>query len=151
MVQDARQRTKTFLDAYLEQANVTKDNDTTYAIFKTMYAFPPYPLALEFKAPSIISIIYAIDKANSTPRIQSNRTPYGYDEHVPIIICSMDKTGVTGTLVNDKAAIELRRICEENPTGSLRHLEFARNEDQRFGGETLYKNRYVMHYRRDTT
>lgn len=151
MVQDARQRTRTWLDAYLDQSNVLKDDGVSQAIFKTMWAFPDYPLKMEFKAPSVICGIYAVGEPESKALIGHDREAYAYVEEVPIFICAMNKAGATATLVKSQMRIELRRICQEYPTGSIRHLDFVRSEDERFGGETLYKDRLSLRYKRDTS
>ena len=151
MAQDARYRTKAWLDTYLVPANVTKDDDVSHATFQVMFAFPDYPLTREFKSPSVVCVIYAVGEPTSTPTRNYNQSAYGYDEQVPIFICSMDKTGVTGTLVKWKAEAELRRITETYYEGSLRGLDRRADRDQRFGSETLYMTEYTLRYWRDTT
>jgi hypothetical protein len=150
MVSDARSRTKVYLDKYLNGSNLTKD-DGSSASFVVMYANPDYPMVLEFKSPSNVDLIFAIGEPNSTPMIDSDKSPYGYEEHIPIRICCIDKTGITGTKLKWKAEAELRRVTEVYFLGSLRTMETSRPEDQRLGSTILYSRDFVLNYRRDTT
>lgn len=151
MASDARDRTKVFLDTYWTPANATDDNGNSLGE-QVMYAYPEYPLELEFKAPSVIDVIIAVDQASSEPMMDPvTQAPYGYEEHVPIEIITTDKTDVTATKALWQAEAEVRRILEAYPTGSLRSFERTRPATRRLGSTTLWSAEYVWNYRRDTT
>lgn len=153
MVADARKQTKTFLDTYLTNANLLKDDDVTQVVFVVIYAFPDYPLLREFRAISgvAVDLIYAIGDPNSTPLLGHDQIPHGYMEHVPIYTFCIDKTGITGTKLKWKAEAELRRICETQSTGSQRAVERRGDNDKRLGSTILYSSEFVLKYRRLTT
>lgn len=72
----------------------------------------------------------------------------GYIENVPITICTVDKSGITGTKLRWKAEAELRRVAETYPLGSLRTLERMSDNEQRLSSTTLYSVTYIIHYKR---
>ena len=150
MASDARYRTKYYLDYYWVSGNATND-DSNPLMVQTMYAYPEYPLEYEFKSPSNKDVIIAIDQPNSKPMMDPvTEAPYGYEEHVPIEIISVDKGNVTATKAIWQAEAEVRRILEENPTGSLRSVEQISGATRRLGSTTLWSAKYVWNYRRDT-
>lgn len=149
MVADARANTKTFLKTYLNYNNIHKDDGiASYAI---IYKNPPYPVELELKPPSPLSVLFAIGEPNSSAVVGHDHIPYAYEEQVPIYIITVDKAGVTGTTTKWSAEAELRRICEEYPLGSIRSLDRRSDHDRNLGSTTLYVTEYVMTYRRDLT
>lgn len=153
MVTDARSNTKTWIDTYWTAANVTKDDGSTLASTACMYADPNYPLLLEFRAPTApVDGLILIGEPNSTPMMDPvTRGPYGYEEHIPITVATIDKTGVTGTKLKWKIEAELRRIAETQPLGSVRSFERRGDKDQRLGSTVIYMTEWVLNYRRDTT
>jgi len=153
LVSDARSQTKTYLTTYLRNAQLTKDDDATQVSFAIIYANPDYRLTLEFYAPyDPVDLLYVIGTPNSTPLMDPvTQKPYGYEEHVPIEIVCIDKTGITGTKLRWKAEAELRYVTETYPTGSLRSLERMGDNDQNLGSTILYSAKYILNYRRDPT
>lgn len=156
MVQDARQRTKVYLDTYLTAANITKDDGSSLASFAVIFANKYYPLLEEFYASSSpVDVLFCIGEPNSTALTDTDQAPYGYEEHVPIEIVCVDKLGVTGTKMKWTAEAELRRVCETNPLanplGSQRFLQRIGPNDQDMGSTVLYGVRFVLNYVRDLT
>lgn len=150
MVQDARQRTKTYLDTYLSDSNLTKDDGTSKASYIVAFGMPDYSIIRIFKDKQI-DLIFTVGEPNSTPLRNYDLSPYGYEEHVPIQIFCINKSGITGTKLKWKAEAELRRITEAYPTGSERSLERRGDRDERLGSTILYSTEFMLTYRRDTT
>jgi len=151
MVQDARQRTKTFVDTYLRNTQLTRDNDSTEVKFITAFGKPNYPLTKVFKSKKV-DLVFSVGVPNSTPMMDPvTQTPYGYEERVPIETFCIDKTGITGTKLQWKAAAELRYITETYPTGSQRSFEAETPNEVNLGSTILYSQRFTLNYRRDTT
>jgi len=151
MVQNARQRTKVYLDSYWTPANTLKDDSVSQLGTEIMYAWPPYGLDLELKAPSVVDVVLALEQSTSHPILDFDGAAIGYNESIPIKIRSMDKTGVTATLAIEQAENEVRRILEVYPSGSIRMLERTRPATRMLGQEWLWGADYVMTYERDTT
>lgn len=152
MVDDARQRTKEYLDTYLSNGNLTEDDGTTQVKFAVIWENPPYPIEREFRGSPAVDLLFVVGTPNSSPMMDPvSQVAYGYEEHVPIITQCIDKTGITGTLLRWKACQELRRIIKAYPTGSHRALKEERPSEQHLGSIIVHAQRLVMNYRRDTT
>jgi len=152
MVQDARQRTKTYLDTYLRNAQLTMDDGSTQVAFAVIYENPPYSIEDEFRATSSsVDLLFAIGTPNSSPLLKHDLTTYGYEEHVPLITQCIDKTGITKTLLRWKACVELRYVAETYPTGSQRVLEEERPFEQHIGSIIVAAQRFVLNYVRGVT
>lgn len=146
---DARSNTKTWLDTYLRNAQLTKDN-STYTTFITHYDKPNYPLERVFKVKNV-DLTFAIEQPTSEPMIDSDQTVYGYDEHVGIVTSVVDKVGITGTNLMWKAVRELRYVAETYPLGSHRSFLVEEPKTQNLGSTIIHSVRCVLGYRRDTT
>lgn len=164
MVVDARFRSKEWLDAHIRNAQLTKDDDSTEINWVAMYSEPQYPLALEFYGSSSspqhpwrwhgskkIDLIYAIEQPSSEPLIDTTRNVYGYSEQSPIVVCTLDKPGITGTNLMWKGVAELRYVGEAYPLGSQRTFREERPATQHLGSTVLHATRCVLGYWRDTT
>ena len=156
MVDDARSRTKVYLDEYWDPMNTVADNGITLLKTRIIYAFPNYPLIYEFIERSIeVDVIIAIDQAISKTERDFDGSPYSYSESVPIKIRSVNKSGVTASLAIWQAEAEIRRILETYPlassTGSVRSLERTSPARLLLGQEPLWGADYIMTYERDTT
>lgn len=150
MVDDARYRTKVWLDTYLSNANLTKDDDSTQVTFITAFGYPDYPLLRVF-IDKAVDLVYSVGKPVSTPMMDPlTQSPYGYNEKVPIEITCITKQGVTGLKLLWKAEAELRRIAETNPEGSVRNLSDSTDITQMMS-TIIHGVRVEMTYRRDTT
>lgn len=141
--EDARYRTKVYLDTYLLSSNLLNDisEPVTYAV---IYANPNYPLSKEFRASSDeVDLLFLIGKPTS-------ELMYGvrYTEHVPITVCTIDKTNLTGTKLTWTAEKELRRIAETYPHGSLRSVERISDSEIQLGSTVLYSTTFMLNYRR---
>lgn len=150
MVQDARQRTKVYLDAYLDNSNLTKDDDTSEVNYLVAFGYPDYPILKVFHTKRI-DLIFSIGDPESTALLGYDLEPYGYHERVPIKTFCVDKPGITGTKLRWKAEAELRRVAKEYPEGSQRSVERMRDNDQRLGSTILYSREFILDYKRDTT
>jgi len=151
-VQDARQRTKIYLDEYLDEDSMTFDNDTTLATYTVMYAYPPYPLWLIFKNPLNYDVVYFIDKPTSTPEsVDWDGSILGYKESIPIHVHALNKTGLTAEKLLWKAEAELRKILEEHPVGSYRSITVTKTNNIQFNGVVFHGFTLTLNYVRDTT
>ena len=147
--QDARQRTKVYLETYILDANITKDNDLTQATWKVFFGFPDYPLSRIFKDKAV-DLVFCVDTATSKSMRDFRQYPYAYDEVVPIEIFAVDKTGITGTKLRWKAEAELRRITEAYPLASIRWIVRGQENQKNLGSQTLYSVKYELGYIRPT-
>lgn len=133
--EDARSRTKTFIETYVTDSSAVKP---------VMFAFPDYPLVKEFFASSDPATgVFAVGEATTTGRIGVR-----YTEHLPIHIVAVDKHGLSGTKMVQHMENVLRYALEAHPTGSLWALDRRTDTTQRFGSTTLYDREFVMGYRR---
>jgi len=147
--QDARQRTKVYLETYILDANITKDNDLTQATWKVFFGFPDYPLSRIFKDKAV-DLVFCVDTATSKSMRDFRQYPYAYDEVVPIEIFAVDKTGITGTKLRWKAEAELRRITEAYPLANIRWVTRVGDNEKKLGSQTLYSVKYELGYIRPT-
>jgi len=144
-LEDARYRTKVYLQTHISNSYLTKDDDNTQVSFTVMFANPNYLIELEFYAASNpVDLIFCI----GTPDSVALPVGVGYIENMPITIWTIDKTGITGTKLRWKAERELRRICEDYPHGSLRTWDRLSDNEQHLGGTVLYSVNYIMRYKR---
>lgn len=149
---DARYRTKLWLDAYARVAQITKDNDSTQASWATIFNEPPYTLKNEFRAASSpVQGLYVVDESNSTALVNHDLLTYGYLEHVPVHVCTVNSTACNGEALLWKMIAELRYVAETYPTGSLRLMESERKQDHDLGGMWLYDRVFTLEYERDKT
>ena len=148
--QDARYRTRVYLSTYLDAPSLTKDDDVSLAPYTVIFAKPNYPIIKEF-IDLANDIIFFVGEPVSEPLLNTDQVPYGYEEHVPITIMTVDKPDCTGTKLKWKAEAEIRRICETYPTGSQRSLEKREGEDLLIGRVVAYQTILIMSYRRNTT
>lgn len=150
MVSDARTQTKTYLTTYLNNANLTKDDDSTPVTFIVKFEGADYPLTLVFFGSKNVDLVYAIKTPTSRALIGHDFTPYGYEESVPIVIFTITKSDITGDLLRWKAEAELRRVTETYPLGSVRTLSRMAESTLKLGGTTLYSVTYELKYMRST-
>jgi hypothetical protein len=150
-VQDARQRTKTYLDTYLTAGNLLKDDAVTEVSYITAFGDPTYPFEMVFYEPKNCDLVYCIFKPDTAALVDWDGTIYGYNERVPIKVYTVTKQGITGTKLLWQGEAELRRIVETYPLGSYRSLSKIDDSERDMGGWTLYSSEYVLSYERDTT
>lgn len=149
---DPRERTKVYVDTYVRDAQLTKDNDSTQATWACIFSDPPYHLSHEFRAASSpVQGLYVVEMPRSKPLLDLDQVPYGYDESVPIHICTVNSTSCTGTALNWKMEAEMRYVCENNPTGSQRSFDFSAKHNRDLGGMWLYDREFMLNYRRNIT
>ena len=147
-VYDPRERTKLFLDTYLEPDEILKVNGVP-AVWAVLWAVPDYPLSREFRAATdAVDLLFVISKPDSKALLDSDQTPYGYDEEVTIETYCIDKTDVVGTKLKWQAEKQLRKALQDHPFGSHRSLSRSENNDQWIGGVYVYGDRFVLSYMR---
>jgi hypothetical protein len=148
MVDDARVRSKTYLDTYLVAANLTQDDGSTPLVFHCMYTQPEVPFVWLFNGKGN-DALFIIGKPESTAITDYDGGIIGYNEKVPITIYTKDKPGVTGTKALWTCEAELRRIVELYWLGSFRSLNRMGDKTQDMGGWTLYGAEYNLTYERE--
>jgi len=141
-VEDARYRTKDYLETYLNAAVLPN--------FIVAYGKPDYPMTSVFKTKGV-DLIYSLAEPTSEAVQDFDHYAIGYNEHVPVTILCIDKDNIDGTKLMWQAETELRRVTETYPEGSLRALEPRRSRTERLGSVTLYSAEYSLDYLRDTT
>ena len=143
---DARHRTKVYLEEHVNNANLTEDDDSTTVKFIVAYAFPDYPWLRVFQDKSV-SLVFAVD----TPETEALPVAVGYLENVPITIWCINKAGISGTKLRWKAEAELRRVAETYPVSSLRTLTRLTDNEKNLGSTVLYSVTYNLRYKRYVT
>jgi hypothetical protein len=152
MVQDARQRTKVFLDTYLTATNMLWDDGVTALTTITTFADPDYPFLEVMYGGKNVDVVFSIDQSMAEPKVDWDGTIYGYREQVPITLYAVTKQGRAGPKILWQGEAELRRIVETNPTGSYRSIRRVASRNQALGdGTLLHSVEYVLTYDRDTT
>jgi len=138
-VEDARSRTKTYWETYLDYDKLQNKS------FIVAYSNPDYSLTRVFLDKEI-DIIFAVNQSSGTPMMDPvSQAPYGYVESVPTDVQALDPQ------LMHLGGAELRRITESYPGGSKRNLETMRPTTIRLGSHTVYSQRHILNYRRDTT
>jgi len=141
---DARHRTKVYLEEHVNNANLTEDDDSTTVKFIVAYAFPDYPWLRVFQDKNV-SLVFGV----GTPETEPLPVGVGYIEKVPVTVWCINKAGISGTKLRWKAEAELRRICETYPAGgSLFTWQRLGDNEKNLGSTVLYSVEYVMRYKR---
>jgi hypothetical protein len=153
MAQDPRYRTKLWLDTYLSNANLLKDDGTTQVTFITAFQDPPYPMERVFFLSKDVDLVYSIDQPTSTPGgVDWDGTTYKYREVVPVTPQTVTKQGINGNKLLWQAEAELRRVAETYPLSSYRNIARTGPPQIRdMGGWRLFQITYQVTYERDTT
>src|SRR4030042_1833289 len=146
-MEDARYRTKVWLNQYLTAGNLTEDDDSTEATTHICYADPPYPLTKVFLGKNI-DLAFLLHNVQVTPLYDVFKRAYAFEETVPIEICCIDKTGITGAKLEWKAENELRRIQFTYPLGSIRQFAKTSESNRNLGSTTLYSRTLSLKYKR---
>jgi len=153
---DVRYRMKVWLDQsspddIIRASQITKDDDSTTADFAVIFNNPPYQIWREFRGDSNMEGLFVVDQPNSTALIGAlTKQPYGYEEHVPVHIVTVNSTGCSGSALASKMEAELRYACENYAIGTdrVRNVERRGKRDIRVGGMALYDTEFVVSYRR---
>jgi len=147
-VDDPRERSKTWLDTYLPSETLKKNDGSTAATYITCWANPPYPISKVYVTKGV-DLIFAINRGNSNPLVDSDHYTIGYEEKISILSCAIDKTGISGDNLMWQGEKALRHICETYPLGSLRNFETMIPKTQSLGSTILYSVECVLEYERD--
>jgi len=150
MVDTAQNRTKVWLDTYWLPANITKDDGSTLATTISAFDWPDYPITRLFLDKNVDGAV-SIGQASSKAIVDVDHYPYGYEEVVPILLCAIDKPGITGVKLLAQMDEELRIIGEAYPLGSIRRLTGSKPKTERLGSYFLFSVEYSLTYRRDVT
>jgi len=148
---DPRSRTKHWIDEYVRDASILKDDGVTQASWDCMFSDPPYPLRLEFRGASNMNGFYVVGQPNSAPEVGHDKYIIGYDERVPVHIVTVDSAGCSGHQLQWRMDAELRYVCETYPLGSLRTLNKRSSRDVMLGSMKLYDTEYELRYMRNKT
>ena len=122
---------------------------STAVSYIVAYGLPNYPLTRVFVDKGV-DLIFSIGEPIAEPLFNTDQVPFNYEEHVPITVFTVDKTGITGTELKNKAEVELKRLCETYPTGSQRSMERIGDKDLIIGKTIIYGTEWTLNYRRDT-
>lgn len=150
---DPRYRSKLFLDTRLRPAQITKNDDVTQAAWAVVYAEPPYPLALEFRATSdAVQGLYAVGQPTSSIALPScDNSVYAYIDTVPILVAAIDSEGCNGDALHQKMVAEVKYVLETYAEGSFREQSDIIPATVQLGSTTVYQSIVVMDYTRDNT
>ena len=152
---DPRYRTKVWLDTYLTGANLLKNNGSTQASSITQFSDPPYSIPRIFYGGKDVDIVFTILSPSSTPVLGAFHKAYAYEETVPIMVSTLDKTAITGVNLLWQGDLELRRLQETYATVcTTRSLfrSFTKTSDsvEDVGGMRLFNSVYELRYKRAT-
>jgi hypothetical protein len=137
---NATHRTKLWLDTYLSNVSLPA--------YITAYSYPTaYNLIRVFKDKAI-DLVFSIQKTDSSPLYNGDKTLFGYEENINVTINAIDKDVAASTLIQ-QAENEITRLCDTHQFGSLRFLKTNRNTTKRYGAFAVYGSEYVLSYRRD--
>lgn len=148
---EARKQIRAFLTAGLNDDNITRDDGSTKAAYCVIYTNPNYSILKEFVASNNpVDGVYAIGKPETMQLLGHDQTTYGYEEHVPIFIYTIDKAGVTGERLQSKMEAEIMRVCEKNLIENKYRGRLERRNDtkKRFGSTILYYTEFALNYTR---
>lgn len=134
-VRDARWLTKDYWQDYISDDNLQGYN------WIVCYSDPPYPLMRVFRD-KYYDIIFAVSQPVSDPLVDGAQEIYGYEEHVPTHIFTLD------TKLAHLAETELRRIAKDYPDGSRRTLDRRASRVIELGSTKLYDTEFILNYRR---
>ena len=155
MVEDARQRTVRYIEAYDTPANITKNNDATQARIIKTYENPRYPLTRVVFDPKNVDGIITVGTPTSEALYDWKKEPYAYRETVPIYLDAFTKQGITADLLRWKMEQDIRNITELYPmlgaTGygsSVRLLNRMVPISRPFGLLKCSSVRYDLEYKR---
>lgn len=148
---DPRERTKTWIDSYIRNAQITKNDGATEASWACLFKNPLYPLALEYRGASNMNGLYPVGQPVTTPLIDSDSTVYGYIEEIPIFTDTIDSTDCGGDQLLWKMEAELRYVFQNHPEGSYRGPQTRRPNLIDLGSTRLYEVESSLRYERDLT
>ena len=156
MVEDARQRTIKYIEAYDIPANITKDNDTTEAYIINQFENPPFiPLTRIIFSPKNVDGIRTPHTPTSEAIHDWKKEIYAYKENVPITLDAFTKQGITADKLRWKMEQDLRNTVELYPmlgaTGygsAVRMLPRMSPVERNLGMLKISSVRYDLEYKR---
>jgi len=155
MPTDPRSSIKTYLETYINPANLTRD-DGSNAQWVVIYGRPLEELKKTFLDENQ-DLVFTVEEPETKVLLDEDQIPYGYEHRVPIRAWCIDKYDVdgnlviTGTKLKWKAESELRSLLATYPTGSQYGMETSKNLDQQLDGDRVYGFEFIINYRRSIT
>ena len=130
-------------------ANITKDDDTTAASIIYSFEKPHYPHSRVFFSPKNVDGIYTVSSPESTMAHDDwKHEIYAYTENVPIYVSAVPKQGITVEKILWKMQLELRRIAEAYPLGSVRKFGNISPSYQDAGLLSIPTMKYILEFKR---
>ena len=122
---DIRYRQKLYLEDYITDSNIKKDDGVTNATYVLLFAGVDYPLSLEF-VDNNIDLIICIDaetvKDDPSLRSAIDRCYFAFREFATITFFAMNKSGLTATNLIEQAEQEIKHVFTDHPLGSVRNI-----------------------------
>lgn len=144
---DPRERTRTWLTAYMSNAAILKDNNSTQASWISQFAFPDYPIDLVLLPTGkdvdlVISVEFLGEESLNHAQ---TKTPYAYNSTVRIYFQAIDKTGVTAVNLIDKAVQEFKKeiIAHGFIAGSVRQIGKVTDYPQKLSTSQKLYGQYI--------
>lgn len=149
---DPRSKVKAYLDLRVTDANLTKDDDATQASWAAIFESSRYRLAWEFRAASSpVQGLYVVGQPTSVPLLGASRSPYGYEETLPIHVCAVNSKDCGGEQLMWKMDAELRSIVQDFEIGSACNFTTRTPNTMSLGSDILYNITWDLQYRRGLT
>ena len=144
---DPRYRTKDWLDDYISDANITKDDGAAEASWVIITEKPDYSLKREFQDKNVDVIGYIVN-VDSKPMYNHVHYLYAFNESVTIRFCAVNKTEITAANVLEKFEQEIRHVQSDYPLGSIRNISSIKDNDEDLGGLTMRCRLVTLEYTR---
>lgn len=148
---DPRERTKTWLEAYLSDAAILKDDNATQADWICQFAFPEYNIDRIFDDKTIDLIVSVEALDGIALYLHSGANIYAFKENIRIHFNAVDKTGITAVNLLDKAKQEFYKELNLHGkiAGSFRMSETHKDNPVRMSnGQLLYGFYVDLSYKR---
>jgi hypothetical protein len=160
---DPRSRIKTWLDTYINVANISYDNpaypwsqigNITHPA--VLFSGFDYHFLREFDDLGTHALI-VVDTVEATPRMEGiDKKPYGFDESVPVTISAVngknpiEDKNITATRLVEQIEQEIRRIATLYPIsgGYIRQIETVSHKTEQLDAFKLYSTTLNIKYTR---
>jgi hypothetical protein len=144
---DARGRTKTWIDFYIDESKLTLD-DGSQATWLSQFANPDYFIHLVLLTKGY-DLIYSVDQSDAQALYAVDKSAYAYEETIRVTMYAVDKLNLTATNLIAKAEMELRKKLTEYPLGSIRQMTTRKGSPVDLGGGVkLYSTTLTIRYKR---
>lgn len=135
---DPRNRTKTWLDAYI-----------AYAVcdYQIVFAGGDYRMEREF-TDNGLEIVSAVDLGPATPVYAFDHKPYKFTEQITITNTAKDTSTLTATNILESFEQAIRHVATDYPIGSIRRIRSTEPQRVDIGGMWLWQNTITIDYDR---